>query len=624
MGLKAVLAFLLVAAAAALAWILLEKPWTSPPVQPPAFTTPATMPPQPPSNSPRPSGETNTQRLERCPNVSVVTPTSPWPQSCDAEADCEFSTQRRAVLVHAGAYEGVVWVGYYESVLGLSRTGVEGTQATFDTIQVRAGQCPEPGSLNAFWRSVENLQVQTLNWYVSQASPFRNMRVTGDTSVFYYDQDQHSGCYASGGFGSNSVLEGDMLQGGNQQWLLVNCSIDGAWKTNMWNSVGVDVQAKGGMTAEGEPFNACSNFLMSRRDYQLDGLSRVPTCPKPFLAFDADAGGYGLVVPELSEPSLGPVSLKGAPWHGLDAATVFVVLRKDFDAAVCQSVLDAGGSLLFTPDIFQFTAPLRVSGATSVVMGLGQATLQGNPALVVTVAGPRICSLLLESLPGPKAECVLRLEQDASASPTNRTVVQDVWIKHGNMTVEYSRTLPELETLMMVHQSYAFLESVWLWRADHLNSLSGGIGNDVAPAKHNLWVTPEASHVCALGLQTEHSLQECTFWEGDYGTLVFLQVETNYDRQPDDKTSGMLVTGKGFLGIGLGVYMYAPRCPDCQIPCGVQTGADARLQHVGSVWLNGPQAATSSIQNVGCVGDVKSGNPSSIQTQGKIRNAFCP
>jgi hypothetical protein len=609
MGLAAaavLIAFLL--AAAVIAWVIFKPPTPTPS----------------PSPSPIPSGETNTKRLVGCSSISVVTAASQWPTSCDVEADCEFSTERRAVLVHAGAYSGTVWVGYYESVLGLSRLGVEGTQATFDVIQVKTGACPEPGSLNAFWRSVENLQVTTLNWYVSQASPFRNMRVTGQTSVFYYDQDHGTGCYASGGFGSNSVLGGDMVQGGNQQWLLVNCSIAGKWKTNMWNSVGVDV--KGVMTGDGQPLNACSNFLMNTRDHPLDG--RVPTCPKPFLAFDDPEGVYGLVVPDLSAGTgaLGPVSLKNAPWRVLDGAGVFVVLQTDFDAAVCQKVLDAGGSLVFTPNIFKFFTPLHVKSAKSVVMGLGQATLQGNPALIVTAAGARICSLLFESLPATmSAECVLRLNPDPNASATNRTVVQDVWIKHGNMTESYSRTLPLLDALMVVEQSYAFLESVWLWRADHLSDVSGGIGNSLAPATHNLWVKPGAIHVCALGLQTEHSLAECTLWEGDYGTLVFLQVETNYDRQTSDDTSGMLVTGANFVGVGLGVYMYAPRCSNCQIECGVKTThEDATLQHVGSVWLNGPEGATSSIQNVGCIGENQSGTPSNIQTKGKIQTAYCP
>jgi len=558
---------------------------------------------------------------------------SPWPTPCEMEADCEFVNDRRVVLLHAG-YEakGVVWVGYYESILGLSRKGTGGEQAKLETIQVRAGACSEPGSLNAFWRSVENVQVGSMNWYVSQASPFRNIRVTGDTNLFYYDKDAHKGCFASGGFGANSVLQGDLLQGGNQQWLLVNSSIGGSWQTDMWNSVGVDVKAAGGMKQQnaGVPFNACSNFLMSTQDYLNNGVPRVPTCPKPFLAFDETAGGYGLVVPNLlkAPAPAGPVDLTDAPWQKLDDAAVLVVLLQRFDPGACQKVLDRGGSLVFTPDVYPLAAPLTVTKSTSVIMGLGQATLQGNPAIVVAVAGARVCSLLLESLPVPNPQdkdCVLLLKQPdgVPASLANRTVVQDVWVRHGTKSKDYSSKLPSLQALVVVDQSYAFLESVWLWRADHLSDASAGIGNDVAPARHNLWVKPDASNVCALGLQTEHSLEECTFWEGNDGTVVFLQAETNYDRALGDQTSGMLVTGSGFVGVGLGVYMYAPRCPGCTIPCGVKSTQKATLKHLGSVWLNGPEGATSSIDNVGCVAGSQSGIPSNIQTKGHIKNAFC-
>jgi hypothetical protein len=257
-------------------------------------------------------------------------------------------------------------------------------------------------------------------------------------------------------------------------------------------------------------------------------------------------------------------------------------------------------------------------------MGLGYATLRGNPAIVVGCAGCRVSSLLLESKQNDRAPaaCVMQLQQDAAAGPTNRTVVQDVWIKHGNLTLDYSKKLPALDALMLVEQSYAFIESAWLWRADHLQGISAGIGNDVAPARHCLWVKPGADHVCALGLQTEHSNEECTYWEGDEGTLVFLQVETNYDRRPEDATSGMRVTGSGFVGYGLGVYMYAPHCDACQIDCGVSAPEGAELHNVISVWL--PGGANTAIQHVGCVGGVKSGGPAGQKQGVGPVGAFCP
>ena len=64
-------------------------------------------------------------------------------------------------------------------------------------------------------------------WAVSQASPLRRLVIKNNLKLFEYKGGGAAG-YASGGFLSDSVVEGLVASGSQQQWLTRNCHI-GKW-----------------------------------------------------------------------------------------------------------------------------------------------------------------------------------------------------------------------------------------------------------------------------------------------------------------------------------------------------------------------------------------------------------
>jgi len=110
-----------------------------------------------------------------------------------------------------GHHSVEVNVGFYTQVLGLGDTPQDST--------INLLTCPNGdtdfriGALDNFWRSVENLQVNSkVVWAVSQAAPMRRMQINNDLDLYKYDYGAAAG-FASGGFMADVVTAGTVTSG---------------------------------------------------------------------------------------------------------------------------------------------------------------------------------------------------------------------------------------------------------------------------------------------------------------------------------------------------------------------------------------------------------------------------
>lgn len=176
------------------------------------------------------------------PNVLVFAPSMP---SADIQAQIdkvyaleqhsEFGADRYALLFLPGEYRVDVPVGFYTEVIGLGSTP--------DAVHIIGNvhsdaSLPRNNATCTFWRAVEGFSVTptggTMQWAVSQAVPFRRMHVLGDIVL------HQKGGWASGGWMSDSVVDGNVGSGPQQQWISRN-SEWGSWTGANWNMVFVGV-----------------------------------------------------------------------------------------------------------------------------------------------------------------------------------------------------------------------------------------------------------------------------------------------------------------------------------------------------------------------------------------------
>lgn len=609
--------------------------------------------PKPPSQSC--SGQLCREtRLTTCKYVKIISPgeVAYNLSYCGEQANCEYGwtvrkgdpAPMRAVLMHAGDYTTsnlstppvmalrgdctggrgtarvprdakTLSVGYYQSIMGLDPQGR--ATAKVKSVEVYVGDAPSPCSLNNFWRSISNIAVeQTFNWLVSQAAPFRNMKVEGTTSLTGALDCE---CYGSGGFGANSSLQ-SVHSNGNQQWLLCNSSVT-SWPTPMWNTVLLECQGEV-LTKDTKVCNAgactgndCSCLVANLSASQGNPFGRtIPTRVAPFLAFKN--GHYGIVCPEavVGGPK-GPLLIPdSAPFYSIVKQQVAVITESDFDLAAAQQALSQGQHLLFTPGTYIMTQPLRISTPGCIVIGIGQPILQGVPAVVIDADNVTLTGVLLESRIVPKSDnatMILSVEQSSKSQSTSVGVrIIDVWIRHGCATDKDSRELPALNELFCIKRPNTYVENVWAWRADHNRETSGGLGVDSAIAQHIVHVYKEASNVMFVGLQAEHSLSTPVFWEGDNGSLIFLQIELPYE--VTDETAphltGVNIKGESFWGQNLGIYLYSPKSKNSVVPCGVlvspEAAASAKVLNTITVQLNTEnKTIQSQIAHQLCIGD---------------------
>jgi hypothetical protein len=449
------------------------------------------------------------------PNVLIFDP-SMSPQAIQNKIDAvyavqqhnEFGPQRNALLFLPGSYSVDVPVGFYTEVMGLG--------ASPDTTRI-AGNVHADANLEhnnattTFWRAAEGLSVApaggVMQWAVSQAISLRRMHVRGDLVL----HQKHG--WASGGWMSDSLVDGNVDSGSQQQWISRNCDWK-SWTGSNWNMVFVGVVHPPEGSWPVPPYTKVEQTPVVRE--------------KPFLQVNA-AGEFSVRVPELRHDSV------GITWQGGETAgeTIpierFYIARPGVDTSeTINAQLDRGKSLILTPGIYDLTGALRVMRPHTVVLGLGFATLRpvnGTAAMTTAdVDGIEIAGLLFDA-GASQSPVLLEVGPEGSHTPHTRDPIalHDVFFRVGGAGA--GRTKVNLR----INSDHTLVDHTWIWRADH----GAGVGWEQNTSETGLVVN--GNDVTIYGLFVEHHQRFQVLWNGNGGRTYFYQSEIPYD--PPNQTS---------------------------------------------------------------------------------------
>ena len=414
----------------------------------------------------------------------------------------EFGPQRNALLFLPGDYKVDIPIGFYTEVIGLGAspddTHISGN------VHVDAS-ARNDNATTTFWRGAEGFSVTpeggVMQWAVSQAVPFRRMHVRGDMVLH-----QHGG-WASGGWMSDALIDGNVGSGTQQQWISRN-SEWGSWTGSNWNMVFVGVNHPPAGEWPTPPYTKIAQTPIVRE--------------KPFLEVDR-SGNYSVRVPALRSDSSGITWRAGSTPGRSIPINRFYIARPDVDtAATINAQLARGKDLLLTPGIYDLSAPIRVIRPDTVVLGLGFATLRptnGTAAMTTADADGIIIAGLLFDAGATQSPVLLEVGPSGSKSSHARNPISlhDVFFRVGGAAV--GRTLVNLK----INSNDTIVDHTWIWRADH----GSGVGWSSNISENGLVVN--GNNVTAYGLFVEHHQQFQVLWNGDGGRTYFYQSEIPYD-----------------------------------------------------------------------------------------------
>ncbi len=525
------------------------------------------------------------------PNVVIFDPSMPS-QAIQKQIDAvyaiqqhnEFGPQRNALLFLPGSYSVDVPVGFYTEVMGLGAS----PDATRIAGNVHAdANLGNNNATTTFWRAAEGLSVGptggTMQWAVSQAVSLRRVHVRGDLVLH-----QNHG-WASGGWMSDSLVDGNVDSGSQQQWISRNCDWK-SWTGSNWNMVFVGVVHPPEGMWPSPPYTNVAQTPVVRE--------------KPFLQVNA-AGEFSVRVPGLHSDSVG-ITWRGGETPGETIPIErFYIAHSDVDTAeTVNAQLALGKNLILTPGIYDLTAPIRVTRPHTVVLGLGFATLRpGKGTAAMTTAdadGIEIAGLLFDA--GPSESPVL-LEVGPEGSQARHAkdpiTLHDVFFRVGGAAVGRAKVN------LRINSNDTLVDHTWIWRADH----GAGVGWELNTSENGLVVN--GNEVTIYGLFVEHHQQFQVLWNGNGGRTYFYQSEIPYDppNQPS-YTSAPGVNGWASYKVadgvtsheawGLGVYSVF-RHPDVVLTRAMETpkSPDVRFHDMITVALGDHGAINHVIDDTG-------------------------
>lgn len=511
-----------------------------------------------------------------------------------AGATGQFSTNRFSANFKAGDYSALdLTMRYYMTYSGLGDLPTDTKLGGFNVnAELKGGNA----TCN-FWCGIENLSIDSdVKWAVSQATSFRRMYVNGNMAL---TQKGGTSPWGSGGFISNSVINGTIDAGAQQQWLT---------RSSKWNN-----------WIEGD-MNLCFVGCTAESPIPEKGINGISTVPverakviseKPYLIFD---GQYQVCVPEVEKDA------KGVTWLGGENSqyvplSEFYVARADRDTAkTINAALAQGKNIFFTPGIYSISEPLEVTNADTILIGNGLASLKPtveNTQTIMKVAdvdGVRICGLMFDA--GKHTESLLQLGDKVTgvSHEGNPTVLNDVYFRIGGAVVESTY----VKQTLIINSDNVIGDNFWVWRADHSYGVAwedGGTytdrnGNEVE--RHGNvtqnGVIVNGKNVTIFGLMVEHFHEYQTIWNGENGYMVFYQSETPYDAPDQQSWMSHDGTKNGWASykvadnvvnhtaIGLGVYhVGSPAILASAIE--VPSNSGIRIEHMAIANFSSPDGA---------------------------------
>jgi hypothetical protein len=530
------------------------------------------------------------------PNVLVFSPSMPatdMQRQIDAiyaaQQHSEFGTQRNAILLRSGEYHLDIPVGFYTQIVGLGAS----PDAVHVTGNVHAdASLPRNNATCTFWRGVEGFSVTptgggTMQWAVSQAVFFRRMHVLGNLVL----HQQHG--WASGGWISDSIIDGNVDSGSQQQWISQNTEWK-SWTGSNWNMVFVGIDHPPAGEWPSPPYTKIATTPIVRE--------------KPFLKVNSQ-GRWTVRVPALRTNS------SGITWHsgstpGLDILLSRFYIAKPADtAAAINAQLARGKNLLLTPGIYELAEPIRITRPDTILLGLGFATLKpvkGTAAITTADADGIILAGLLIDAGESKSPVLLEIGPEGSHANHSRNPISlhDVFFRVGGAGV--GRADVNLRT----NSNDTLIDHTWIWRADH----GKGVGWDQNLSANGLVVNGD--RVTAYGLFVEHHQQYQVVWNGNAGRTYFYQSEIPYDPPTQAAfTSGTDAKGERVNGWasykvadsvtaheawGLGIYSVF-RHPDVTLTRAIEVPdrPGVRFHHMVTIALDDKGEITHVINNAG-------------------------
>ncbi len=555
------------------------------------------------------------------PNVCVFTPSMSQADIQGAvnavyaqQVDNEMGTARYALLFEPGTYGSQtnpldIPVGYYTEVDGLGQD----PSAVVINGGVTAIGKNGSGALDTFWRSVSNLTIHVVAtadgchtsnemWAVSQAAPMRRVDVKDFTTFMPYCENPN---FASGGFVSDSRLEGGALNGSQQQFYVRNSDLGGGWTNYVWNQVfSGDIAAPAQDFGNGDAYTTLAQTPVSKE--------------KPYLYVDTAPGAWNVFVPSAQTNSVGTTWANGhTAGTSIPLSRFFVATPSDSVSAI-NNALSRGLNLLLTPGVYNVDSPIKVKRADTVVAGLGMATLtasDGNSVLTTAdVTGIDISGLIVDA--GPiNSPMLMQIgsKNGNNGVPHNKasdpTALQDVFFRVGGPHVGKATVALE------VNRDNTILDDLWIWRADH--GVAGSVGWTVNTADTGLVVNGD--NVTATGLFVEHFQKNEVIWNGNGGEVIFFQNELPYDppTQADYEHDGVLGYAafkvadnvQTFQGYGMGSYIFTNVNPDIHVSHAfeVPRTPGVQMHDLLTINLSGPGTIDHVINDTG--GPVSSANP---------------
>lgn len=536
--------------------------------------------------------------------AELLSNVNPLSDGSDDGQNGHFSDERHALLFKPGEYDIDIQVGYYTQVMGLGASpsdvifkgGTKGYGPYILALDQRSSDDDGTGSLNTFWRSIENVKIQTSNayWAVSQAAPMRRVEVDG--TLWFFDS-LTSGCnFASGGFAADIYIKDSTIPGSQQQYCLRNCTFGKEVSRCAWNLVqcGCDNAMATTSIDEYLVYNQPKSNIIAEKPY-------ITVVQRP--AYGNDGKGtretedaYLLNVPRVKANSAG---VSFAPSDGTkgkdfvagshDVIPFEYVFYADADAlgmgtvaASIQAQLDAGYAVVFAPAIFQLEQTLEIRTKDQVLLGIGMATLKppadGSPCLRIAsgVEGVRIAGLTLQSSKLDKGKFAGSTLLDWCATPNscalpsaNPGVLSDIFARVGGPD-KTDRDSVGVDVMVRIAANNVVADNLWLWRADH-SALADGEQPKEGQIFHlvtsgefpcNTAIQVLGDYVSIYGLACEHTIQNITQWSGNNGTVLFYQCELPYDvtqaAYGDPGYAGYVVDDsvEKHTAAGVGVYSY--------------------------------------------------------------------
>jgi hypothetical protein len=435
------------------------------------------------------------------PGMSSATIQSQINSVYSTQQNNQFGNARNALLFTPGSYGVDIPIGFYTEVAGLGASPndvhIVGNVHADPTL-------PNNNATQTFWRAAENFSVTpssgTMQWAVSQAAPFRRMHVEGNMVL------HQNGGFASGGWMSDDLIDGNVNSGPQQQWIARN-SQWGSWTGANWNMVFVgDVNP---------PPGAWPN-----PDYT--EVAQVPVVrEKPYLQVDS-SGNYSVFVPSLRTNSSGITWTSGTAGTAIPISQFYIAQASVDTAATINTQLAAGMNLILTPGVYNLTQTIQINRANTVVLGMGFATLLANNGVtamsVADVDGVILAGLFFDAgaTSSPNLLVVGPNGSSATHAP-NPTSLHDVFFRVGGAAVG------KAAVNLTINSNNTIVDHTWIWRADH----GTGVGWTSNTSNNGLIVN--GNNVTIYGLFVEHFQQFQVLWNGNGGRTYFYQSEIPYD-----------------------------------------------------------------------------------------------